>query len=305
LTVGFLLIILVGCSSHKKMQPKIEVKTESKNEPEETIKLKPGVPQKLQGQYYYSKLNDGQSYDDVFFTLEIMNDKLSLQKSDESSRDWDWMEVGSAEIDTQTYILSDNFRYIKVIRENEHQLSVTKDSFGEIDDAIAATEMQTYDKRKITGFGVAARDLYKKCYVSDTDFTKYFKFNNSPMNSNLIKVKIDGSPDYLQHYEIIHAKVGQYLLALGNNKGYLILDKLSPTQIRDTTTGETYSLYQGSDYALEKEILQRLGVTPPEIKYNPPAEVKPKKPAKIYDFADDQDDDYYDTYDDFDLNNGD
>jgi len=301
LIVIFLICLLVGCTSKKTVVTPPPVK--EKNQ----VTLVSGIPQKLSGTYYRTSVGDGPVSDDEFMKLKIDRSVISLQKIGDDSDTFKWMTVFYRKIGDQTYILNENSRFIKVRVLKNHDLEVSQTDFDNYEAALKDKKLLTYSRKRPSGnFGLNKFALFGKSYISETDGVKYYSFQDTPANTNLMMMNSDGVTKSLQNYRLLIAKNEGYVLGNNGSDQRTILVPLLDHKLQDKQTGEVFSPFEGSSYDLEQELRRRLGLGPEEIKISePPISKHAAESAKTFDFADDQDDDYYDTYDDFGLNDGD
>lgn len=270
------------------------------------VTLVSDIPKKLAGVYYRTNIGDDIDSDDEFMKLKIQKSVISLQRIGDASDTFKWLTVFHRKIDAQTYILNDGSRFIKVCVLKNHNLKVSQADFDNYEAALHDDKLLMYSLKRPSGnFGLNEFTLFGKYYVSESDNVKYLSFQDTPANTNLLRMNSDGITKSLQNYRLLAAKNEGYVLGNNGSDERTILLPLSEHKLQDKQTGEVFSLFEGSSYELEQELRRRLGLGPEEIKIVEPDSKSVVKAPKTFDFADDEDDDYYDTYDDFDLNNGD
>jgi len=297
----FLICLMAGCTSKKTVMTPPPVKEKKQ------VTLANDIPQKLCGTYYRTNIGDDIDSDDEFMKLNIQKSTISLQRIGEDSTEFKWLTVFHRKIDAQTYILNDGSRFIKVRVLKNHNLKVSQADFDNYEAALHDNKLLMYSLKIPSGnFGLNEFALFGKYYISESDNVKYYSFQDTPANTNLLRMNSDGITKSLQNYRLLAAKKEGYVIGNNGSDERTILVPLLDHKLQDKQAGEVFSLFEGSSYELEQELRRRVGLGPKEIPISePPVSKKTAKTPKTFDFADDQDDDYYDTYDDFDLNNGD
>lgn len=309
--LGIILVIfsLAGCKSQTH-QPKVTPKTH-------TIKKGPvfvtGIPQRLQGKYYYAKVTQNSIMNDEFWELKIQAGKLSLNCLNDDYNGFEWRNVKTSKVSDDIYILKGDDRYIKIVLLADHKLSISSETQFDFKTARSDKELMTLSPQKPTGyFGTVTKKLIGKFYVSERGIERYYAFQEFPMGNQLRQVDPSGKLQVLANYQTLHGKINGYTLGNMDNDNDKLLVPISDSQLQDAQTGEIFTHYPKSEYELNKAIRQKFGLGPevvPGSSYeNETTNEQPQTTdeyPKTFDFADDKDDDYYDTYDDFGLNDGD
>jgi len=231
---------------------------------------------------------------------------VKLRRVDDTFLEIDWKDIFYRKIADDVYVINSDNEFLKVTIDKNRNLKLSSKILNSYPEALADKGILTYQHERPKGFGLSEDDLMKKIYVSDVNFAKYYSFDQLPMGNNLIQVNAQGPDSYLGMFKYLAAKSGKYILSRGGGSDvHKILLRISPTQLQDADTGESYTLSTKSAYDFKKDIEQRLGKKEDPVIIRPTPKVNKKPDEKTFDFADDKDDDYYDTYDDFGLNEGD